>query len=220
MRYFIYYYFLTRIIGNPIISLGILIIAFILVERKFIGIIPDIFKPLKRKRKIANLKSTIKLNPANINAYRELGSLYLEDNKYQKAEENFMKTLDKMDNYAETHFLLGKAYYLQNKIDLGITELETAIDINPKIGYGEPYIYLLAEAYSSKKNENNINDYIGNLHYYGTVETLYKAGEVISKYDQKKAKEMFKKALEIYNGGPKYLKRLYRRWAILARIKG
>lgn len=219
MRYFFSYILLSRILGNPLIAFLILLILFFFMERKFVGIIPDVFKPFRRKKKIANLKTAIKLNPADTNAHRQLGTLYLEDKKYKEAEENLTKVLEKMDNYAESHFLLGKSYYLQGKADLGVKELKAAVDLNPKIAFGEPYVYLLKEAYSNGESQNNINEYLGNLHYYGTVETLYKAAREISKYDSKVAKELFNKALDIYKEGPKYLKKTYRRWAVLAKIK-
>lgn len=217
---FIYYYLIFRLfMGNPLLALFILFIIYAIVDRKFIGLMPDFFKPLKRKKRIKDLEENIKLNPSNTESYRELGYLYLEDKKYQKAINNFRKALDKMSQYAEIHLHLGKANYLLGNKDEGIEELLKALEISPKAGYGEPYIYLLDYEINKKKPSREIiNQFIKNLHTYGTVENLYKGGRVLKSYDNVQANELLLDALETYKVSPKYLKKSNRRWAFLAKI--
>lgn len=215
---FLFYYFLFRLLGNPFLAIIVIAFIYLIVDRQFIGLIPDFFKPLRRKSQIKNLQEEINLNPANVNAYKELGLLYLEEKKYKLASQYLLDTLDKLGEYADTHFYLGKAYYLGGQKEEGKKELEKAIEINSKVGYGEPYVYLLDAEINDTQNTEKIKDLINNLQHFGTTEILYKAGMVLKTFEKERANKMFNEALETYRMSPKHFKKVHRRWALLAKL--
>jgi len=218
LRFFLYYFIFQVFLRNPLLALIIIAFAYLIIDRQFIGLLPDVFKPYRRKTRIKNLKDEVEINPANVDAYKELGLLYLEEKKYQVAVEYFLKTLNKMEEYADIHFFLGKSYYLQGQSKKGTDELEKGLEINTKVGYGEPYVYLLEAEINTDKDPEKIEDLINNLERFGTPEILYKAGKVLVKYDLQRAKLMFKEALENYKASPRNFKKLHRRWAFLSKL--
>ncbi|MFZ5945474.1 MAG: tetratricopeptide repeat protein [Bacillota bacterium] len=219
MRFLFYYFFFRMFLGNPLLALFIIVIIYLIIDQKFIGLFPDIFSPFKRKSRINSLKEEVRLNPANANAYKELGQLYLETKKYQESIGYFEKTLDKMGDYADNRFYLGKAYYLNGQKEKGQEQLTKALEINTKVGYGEPYIYLLDNLLSQGGDKLEINNMIENIHRFGTPEILYKAGDTLLKYGDSRGKDLLKEAVENYRGIPGNFKKIHRRWVFLARIK-
>lgn len=219
MRFLLYYFLFRVFLGNPLLALLIITFIYLMVDRQFIGLLPDIFKPFKRKSRIKALKETVKLNPADVNAYKEIGQLYLEEKNYQEAINNFLKTLGKMGEYADIHFYLGKAFYLQGQHEKGKEELLQALSINSKVGYGEPYIYLLETEIAGEKDRVEIKDLVEKIQRFGNPEILYKAGNILLKYDVQLGKDLLKEAVETYKGIPRNFRKLHRRWAFFARLK-
>jgi tetratricopeptide (TPR) repeat protein len=169
------YYLIFRVfLGNSILALIMISIIYLLIDRQFIGLFPDFLKPFKRSGRIKALEEQVKLNPADVNAYRELGLSYLEGKKYSRAVHNFEKCLPKMDEYADIHFYLGKTLYFLGEKEKSQQEILKALNINPKVGYGEPYIYLLEYAINSASDK--IEEYTENIERFGTPEILYKGG--------------------------------------------
>ncbi|NLW25003.1 MAG: tetratricopeptide repeat protein [Clostridia bacterium] len=218
MRFFFYYFLFRILLGNPILALIIIVFLYLLVDRQFIGLFPDIFKPFRRKARINKLKQEVSINPANVNAYKELGELYLEAKKYKDSVNYLEKTLGKMGEYADIHFYLGKAYYLLGEKEKGAEELKTAIEINTKVGYGEPYIYLLDREINTSRDPEVIKELLFSIERFGTPEILYKAGKVLLNHDRPRAREMFREAIDDYKKGPKHYRKTHRRWAFLARL--
>lgn len=220
MRFFFYYFLFRIFLGNPLLALIILYLLYLLIDRRFIGLFPDFLGPFKRKSRIKGLEEQVKINPANVDAYRELGQLYLEGKNYNQAVKCFEKCLAKMNDYADIHFGLGKGLFLMGRKDEGSVEILKALQINPKIGYGEPYIYLLENQLTNNKNDSEkIANYIQKIRQFGTPEILYKGGSHLYSYDQVKAKELLQEALNTYKAIPGNFRKIHRRWAFLTRLK-
>ena len=213
-----YLLFFRFYIPNPLAAFIVFYFLYTIVDRQFVSL-PDAFKPFKNRSKVKRLKDEIKLNPANANAYYELGQIYLEQKKYQASIDCFSKTLDKMGEYGEVYFYLGKALFHKGNEEEGIINISKAIEKDHKIGYGEPYVYLLKAELEKDNNQEQIEELVSSINKFGTPEIFYKAGIRIKALNKEMAKEMFKLALESYSGTPKHFKRTHRRWAILARLQ-
>jgi len=219
LRFFFYYLIFRLFLGNPLLALIILGFIYLIIDRQFIGLFPDFLKPFKRRNRIKALEEQVKLNPADVDGYKELGQLYLEGKKYRQAVTYFEKCLGKMDEYADIHFYLGKALYFTGQKEEGYGELLKGLAINPKIGYGEPYIYLLEYQLVNNNEPEKINDFIEKIERFGTPEILYKGGNVLLKYDQRKAQTLLREAINNYKAIPGSFRKAHRRWAFLARLK-
>ncbi|MFZ7101649.1 MAG: tetratricopeptide repeat protein [Peptococcaceae bacterium] len=219
MRYFFYWYLFRLFLGNPLLALLLVAVIYLVLDRQFIGLLPDIFKPFKRRSRINTLKEEVKLNPANVNAYKELGQMYLESKRYQEAIDYFEKALSKLGDYADVHFYLGKACFLYGQQEKGIEELQQALRLNSKVGYGEPYIYLLDYYIVRGKESAGIDAYLEQVERFGTPEILYKAGDVLLKHGDQRGKGLLREALANYKAIPGNFKKMHRRWALLAKLK-
>lgn len=219
MRFFLYYLIFRVFLGNPLLAIIIIGAIYLIIDRRFIGLFPDFLRPFKRKSRIKFLEEQVKLNPANVDAYRELGQLNLEGKNYNQAIKYFEKCLSKMDEYADIHFYLGKALYFSGNKKESYQEILKALELNPKIGYGEPYIYLLEYELNNNAQREKIGDYIEKVERFGTPEILYKGGNILLKYDQVKGKELLQEALNSYKAIPRNFRKIHRRFAFLARVK-
>lgn len=219
MRFFLYYFIFRIFLGNPFLALIIIGIVYLLIDRQFIGIFPDFLKPFKRSNRIKALEQQVKLNPADVDAYRELGLLHLEGKKYTKAAAFFEKCLTRMNEYADIHFYLGKTLYFLGRKEESHEEILKALSINAKVGYGEPYIYLLEYQIATNPDREKIKEFIENIERFGTPEILYKSGIALLGYDQMKGKELLGEAINNYKAIPGNFRKVHRRWAFLARLK-
>jgi Tfp pilus assembly protein PilF len=86
------------------------------------------------------LKNASKLQPANIDIYRGLGALYLQQNKLKEAENTYRLILNLHSPDAEAHFYLANIYDKLKMKDKVIEELKKSIEINPV--YHEALNYL------------------------------------------------------------------------------
>ena len=213
-----YLFFFRYFVPNPILAFIIFYVVYLLIDRQFVAL-PDAFKPFKTRTKIKRLKDELKVNPANVNAHYELGQIYLEQKKYQASIENLSQTIDKMGEYGEVYFYLGKAQYHKGEKEEGLRNLAKAVDIDHKVGYGEPYIYLLVEEIKKGNDPEKVEQLVASIHRFGSPEIFYKAGIYLKKLDKNMTRKMFHWALDSYSGTPRHFKRTHRRWAILARLQ-
>jgi Tfp pilus assembly protein PilF len=86
------------------------------------------------------LKNASKLEPKNIDIYKSLGAIYLQQKKFKDAEETFRLILNLSPDDAEAHFYLGGIYDEQKDRQKAEKELKKAIEL--KADYHEALNYL------------------------------------------------------------------------------
>lgn len=86
------------------------------------------------------LKNASKLQPKNIEVYKNLGILYLQQKKYQAAENMFNLMLGLTPSDAQAHFYLANTFDQQGKKGAAEQELRKALESNPD--YHEALNYL------------------------------------------------------------------------------
>ncbi|GBF33876.1 hypothetical protein DCCM_2987 [Desulfocucumis palustris] len=219
MKIFGLYIILSLLTGNPILALVLLLVIFFFAERRFIGVLPDIFKPMRRANRVRQLKKVIQVNPADAEAYLELGETYFRQEKYGKAYDFLKNASKKMTGHPLYHFYLGASLYHLGNAEEGRKELEQALEINPKGSFGEPYVYLLEIYIEQKQPEELINNTYNRLLSYGSTKTFYQAGKLFLKYkDMNRARRLFRETVDNYEASRGALRKANRRWAILAKI--
>ncbi|MCL6559397.1 MAG: hypothetical protein K6U74_11495, partial [Firmicutes bacterium] len=130
MKTFGLYILLSLLTGNPILALLILFTIFLVMERRFVGILPDVFKPWRQANRIRQLKKEVQINPANADAYLDLGEAYFRRGNYGEAASFLENASGKMAGHPLFHFYLGASSYHLGKIEEGKRELEKAVQIN------------------------------------------------------------------------------------------
>lgn len=219
MKAFGLYMILSVLTGNPLLSLVILLLIIFFAEQRFIGILPDIFALWRRENKAKLLKKEIRLNPANAEACLDLGEIYFRRGKYGQALSFLENASGKMAGHPLFHFYLGASYYNLGKIEEGKRELEKAIEANPKVSFGEPYLFIIRICLEEKQPDAKIEHFFNQLLLYGSPKTFYQAGKLfLNNNDKEKARLLFRETIENYDACRGALRRFYRRWAVLSKI--
>jgi tetratricopeptide (TPR) repeat protein len=219
MKFFGLYILLSLFTRNPLLSIVIVMLLFFLLERRFIGLLPDFTAPFRRAGRVKELQREVKVNPANGEAYLELGEAFLRRGQYEQALSYLDSAALKMDEHPLFHFYRGASYYQLGRIDEGRAEIEKAVKINPKISFGEPYLYLAKIYLKQKPDSEKIAQLCQQLMQYGSPKIHYLAGNLFLNYnDKEKARQFFQETIENYQACRGALRRLYRRWAVLSKI--
>jgi Tfp pilus assembly protein PilF len=86
------------------------------------------------------LKNASKLQPKNIDIYKSLGIIYLQQKRFQDAENVYRLMLEFAPDDAEAHFYLGSIYYELNDKQQTEKELKKSLQLKPD--YAEALNYL------------------------------------------------------------------------------
>lgn len=219
MKTFGLFALLSLLTGNPLLALVILLIIFFFAENRFIGILPDFFGFWRKANRTRQLNREIRVNPYDAEAHLELGETYFRKGKYQLAFSSLEKASTKMQGHPLFHFYRGAACYHLGKTEEGRKEIEKAIEINPKVSFGEPYMYLVQPYLMEKKPGPEIDSLFNQLLHHGTPRTFYEAGKLfLGAGDKRRARLLFRETIDNYEACRGSMRRLYRKWAILAKM--
>ena len=220
MRYFFLYALLSYVLRNPLLILLGLAIVYLVIDRGFIGLLPDFTRPFRRRRHMTRLAEEIRLNPANATGQLELGALYLERGQASRALPFLEKAHERMADSARALLVLGACYHRLGRESEAKEVLEQAIAINPKVGYGEPYYYLLAIALQVKtRDEAVLTELKERILSRGSTEVFYRTGRILLRSgDRAGARAMFQEAVDNYQASPKGFRRAHRRFAVASWI--
>lgn len=213
--------FLWYIFGNPFIAIIVLLLIIYFIDRRFIGLTPSIIRPFKVSRNIAKLRNELRLNPHNTSSKLELARLLIEKKKYQEAIELLEQTRNRMEDSADLHAELGLCYLKTGNLKQGEAMMNRALELNPRVKYGEPYLRL-AESYASNNEPDKAFAVLEQFRHINSssCEAYYRLGMLYQSLGKEnEAKQAFKETRQIYKSLPKYSRRQQRKWAILASFK-
>jgi predicted Zn-dependent protease len=149
--YYLAWIALTYALHRPWLMVGALVFF---VLRPFI---PDPWILLKTFGRMRALESQIAANPANITARRDLATLWLERLRPGRALELLDEALKRAPDDAELLYLTGLARHRAGDPEGALDPLVKAVDIDPRIRFGEPYL-VAAEALSRLKRYEEAED--------------------------------------------------------------
>ncbi len=214
------FYVLTLITRNPLLSLLVILALYLLIDRRFIGLLPDFSRPLRRRREVSRLRREVMLNPHNAEALSNLGRELVGMERYREGVSHLERALVKMAEIAETRYYLGLGYLRLGELDRAEENLKAAIAIDPRYGYGEAYLKLgdlhrlrgeldaALEAYES----------FTAIHT-SSSEGFFKLGDLwLQRGDVSRARTFFQEALQAFRGSPPHKKRIDRPWFWKARM--
>ncbi|USG65915.1 tetratricopeptide repeat protein [Brevibacillus ruminantium] len=209
------------ITGNPFVALLIILIVLYALDLRFVRLLPDVTKPFRRNSRIAALRRELRLNPHDTSAKVELARLLMEKGQYQEALAYLDEVALIMQESAEVISDRGICLLKTGRVEEGEAILKKALEMNPRVKYGEPYLRL-GEAFAKHNQTEKALAYLEELTGIQTssAEVYYKLGMLYTQIGQKeKARQAFSEAVEVYRGLPKYKKRTERRWALLSWMK-
>lgn len=110
------------------------------------GLLREGFRILPRRSRISELQGLVEVNPAPANL-EELGALYLEDGKYQKALECFDRAIASRADSIDTFYRRGLAEMELQMFPLAIVDFERVVKADPKYDFHRA-AGMLAHAYA------------------------------------------------------------------------
>ncbi len=234
--YYPFYLLLNMIMSNPLLAILLLITIYLLIDKRFIGLIPDITRPWQRRKRLRQLRELEELRPFDSATQLELGTLLFEMGKPQEALPHLEKAVAKMDGHAGALYTYGAVCVELGEYDKGLAALQQAIAVRPEVQYGMPYVYLTRAALQLNKqlaaesagnadpsaadDMLRIDEWIATVMRFGNVETCYRMGLVLQQAGlHEQARSLYQEAITIYRKSPSFARRQARRWYFRARSK-
>jgi len=178
---------------------------------------PDFFKVFPRRRRIRELSAIVQENPSAGN-YEELGQLYLDDGKWQKARDAYNKAISARTDSPDPFYRRAIA-----EIELGdhaaaVPDLERAMKSDPKYDF-QRAAGLLAFAYARTGQADKAATLFADVTRTSTLtETQYHYAEFLADQGKKaEAKEWLQRIIAKRKSQPGFLRRRERKWYWLTR---
>jgi len=214
-KLFIGFILLSRLVGNPFLAILILLVIVYFLDRRYVGIFPNLMKPFRRVRQISKLRTTISLNPNDVSSKFELAKQLSERKRYLEAKDLFLQIQNRYEQSAEFWVELGLVNLKLGLIEEGESQMLQGLDINRKAQYGQPYLRL-AETFRNTDRDKALH-YVSEFQdiHTSSSEAYYLAGSMYRALGREEdAKQAFNESTSIYRSLPKYKKRQERRWAL------
>ncbi|GKU80143.1 lipopolysaccharide assembly protein LapB [Paenibacillus sp. L3-i20] len=206
---------LSWLLGNPFVAIIVLLIILYIIDRRFLGLTPSIFKPIKRRSNIRKLKQHIVMSPNDVSAKHDLARLLIVGKKYKEALQTLEPLKRVLVESAEYWDDLGTCYLQTDRLDEGEASILQALKINERVKFGAPYLRLatIHMKDNTVKALQYLNDFqeihSSSCEGYDRLASIYKGlGQ------DEEAKLAAKEGLRVYRSLPKYRKRLERKWAV------
>lgn len=206
--------------GNPLVAFIVFLIILYFLDRRFIGFMPNITRPFTLMRKMSRMKSQLALSPHDSSLKLSLARIHLERKQYRHAAQYLEQLLPLFGESADVPYELGQCYLHLGRLEEGEQLILRALELNPRVGYGDPYLRL-AEALAARDPDRAI----GYLERFreansSSCEAYYRLGMLYAQLGrQPDAKGAFGEAVDIYRSLPRYKRRSERKWAWLARLR-
>ncbi len=207
--------FLFYIFGNPFTAILVLLLIVYVLDRRFVGIFPSFTKPIKRARNISKLRRQISVSPSDVSSRHELARLLLERRKHGEALQLLESIQSSSEDSAEFWDDLGSARLHTGSIAQGEADILHALEINPRVKYGRPYLRL-ADTFRDTDREKALQ-YLEQFHsiHSSSSEAYYLLGYMYQSLGRTEdAKKSYQESLDVYRSLPKYKKRQERKWAV------
>lgn len=220
MGKFFLLYIVFAILGNPFFAFIMVFVLFLLLDRRYTRWFPRVIRKLKKGQRLRVLRKELTLNPHHVSNKLEVGRLYADRKRFDKAIPYLKEALDRIDQHAEGLFYLGWSYLETGQAEAGIAKINEALAINPRVRYGEPY-FRLAEFFEQHHDLQQALDVLKQANEAGlaNAELAYRKGQLYQHLgNRQQARESFTAAIDYYHSAPKYIKKEERRWAFLARF--
>lgn len=137
MSGFLQWAILASITGSPLGSAVALLVFWFLVDRFTLGVLPDPWRALMRRRREGTLRRLILGNPHDGRARLELAQLYVERGKGQAAVEVLRPTFDNGAEDIQSVFTMGAGCLQAGYVEQGEKLLAHASELDEDFRVGE-----------------------------------------------------------------------------------
>jgi hypothetical protein len=178
---------------------------------------PEFFKVFPRRRRIRELAALVHENPSAGN-YEELGQLYLDDGKWQKARDAYNKSISARTDSPDPFYRRAIAEIELGDYTAAVPDLERAVAADPKFDF-QRAAGLLAFAYARTGQPEKASALFADVTRTSTLtETQYHYAEFLAEQGRKaEAREWLQRIVAKRRSQPGFLKRRERKWYWLTR---
>lgn len=126
--------------GNPLLALCALLLFALVVDRAFVGLLPDPLRGWRAWRRRLELNRCISNNPYDGPSLLGLGRDAVERWKHREARPLLERALERMPGEAEARYLLGLAEIGCDDVKTGIERIRALLAEQPRYRFGEPWL--------------------------------------------------------------------------------
>ncbi|MDQ0189115.1 tetratricopeptide repeat protein [Alicyclobacillus cycloheptanicus] len=209
---------LSLVLHNPLLAVIVIVIVYYLVDRRFIGLTPNLLKPVRTQMRISRLHREILENPHDAPARYDLARLYIGHGAYNRALRLLQELPPSMQEAADVQTDWGICQLHLGECAAGEQRILNALSKEPKLRYGEPYLEMAAVFAPSdpKKALHYLN--VFQSYNASSCESEYRLAKLFLLFDNPAAaREALRRCIQTYRMLPRFRKRVERRWALLAR---
>jgi tetratricopeptide (TPR) repeat protein len=214
MGRFFLFALLTWITGNPL--LAVLVIVALSLPGWWAGS-RWAFRFSRKVRswgEAGRLRRSLAINPHDAKARTDLGAILARQRRFREARAELEQALPRVDDLPDANYYLGLCLLNDGDADRGRELVERALAINPKFGYGEPYLRLGDFHVGRKEVEPAAARYRQATEIYGSsVEAWCKLGQALHDLGRRdEAREALQEAIASYRTAPWYRRSDDRPW--------
>lgn len=178
---------------------------------------PDLFKVFPRRRRIRELQGIVQDNPSAGN-YEELGQLYIDDGKWQKARDAYNRAISARTDSPDPFYRRAVAEIELGDYQAAVPDLERVMQSDRTYDF-QRAAGLLAHAYAKTGQPERAAELFAEAMKTSTLtETQFHYAEYLAQQGRKaEAKDMLQRILAKRRTQPGFLKRRERKWYWLTR---
>jgi tetratricopeptide (TPR) repeat protein len=214
MGRFFLFALLTWITGNPL--LAVLVIVALSLPGWWAGSrwAFRLSRKIRAWGEAGRLRRTLAINPHDAKARTDLGAILARQGRFREARAELEQALPRVDDLPEANYYLGLSLMNDGEVERGRALVEKALSINPKFGYGEPYLRLGDFRAGRGEWTQAAERYRRATDIYGSsVEGWCKLGQTLSELGQRaEARVALQEALASYRTAPWYRRSEDRPW--------
>lgn len=213
----IFFYLILRLTGNPILGIVLILFLYYVLDRRFLGLLPNVLTPMRRMRQISVLRRQTALNPHDAPARMSLARVYIEQRKYQTALAVLQTIPEALQESTSVLYDRGLCLLHMGQVDSGESLVLRVLRDNPSYRYGEPWLRL-AQVFASVDPTKALQ-YLQEcrVRNSSSCEADYRIARLLLRSgDKQGASAARDRCLHTYRTLPRFRKRSERRWALLA----
>jgi tetratricopeptide (TPR) repeat protein len=220
MKTFALFWVVSWLMGSLTGRLLLLAVVLWYLDNRYLGWLAALWAPIARAQKISSLRQAVQVNPSDVRAMVELGEHYLRAGKYQTALDYLQRAMDRGEDSPRAFFTLGAVQVRLGQHAEGRRHLEQAVKQQHSTAFGEPFIYLLEEAFATEgANSPRVDELMAEFETFDSVEILTRAGQLCAQAGRSDlARRLLEEAMHNYSFVPKKMRRRERRWMVRARL--
>lgn len=219
MSRFFLFALLSWITGNPLLALLVLIALSLPGWWAGSRYAWKLSRWMRSWGEAGRLRRLLAVNPHDVKARTELGTVLTRQGRFREARAELEQAMPRADDLPEANYSLGLCLLHAGEVLRGRELIERALALNPKYGYGEPYLRLGDFRSDRGEWEQAAERYrqATGIHS-STVEGWFKLGQALNHLEQRdEARTALQEAIASYRTAPWYRRAEDRPWVRRAR---